>query len=85
VQLALQPETGVGGCDRRVPRVRENEVVRADQFQAAVLLRFVNDDLRTRGVQLAIHHERKVHEVHAHRAVVRSADAAELQGVAFAR
>jgi imidazolonepropionase-like amidohydrolase len=60
-----------------MPRLRENEIIGADQPQAAVRHRLVNHYLRTRGVQHAIGDQRQVHEVHPHGPHVGSADAAE--------
>src|SRR5262245_31673857 len=65
----------------RIPGLGEHEVVRADQLQASVRLRFVDHDLGARCVQDAIHHQRKVHEMHAHGARIGTTDAAELQEV----
>ena len=66
----------------RVPRVGENEVVRADQPQPAVRQRLVDHDLGPRRIQLAVEDQREVHVVEAHRSPVGPGDATELQAVA---
>src|SRR5205807_1987750 len=49
-----------------VPGVGENEIVGADQSEPSVRQWLVDHNLGTRGVQLAVHDEGQVHEVHPH-------------------
>src|ERR1041385_5198427 len=60
-----------------VPVACNHQKVRADELQVAVWHRFIDHDLRTRGVDDAGAHEGQVHIVESHRSRVRSAHAAE--------
>ena len=66
-----------------VPIGCNHEKVSANQLQMSVRHGFVDDDLRTRGVNDAGGHEAQVHKMHAHCSRVRSADAAEKKRVSF--
>lgn len=60
-----------------VPLVGQNKVVGADELQAAIGKRFVDDDLRLGRVDDATPDECAVDEMHAHGAGVGTADATE--------
>ena len=77
-QLRCSGVLGIG-----VPAVREHQVIRANQLQAAVRHRLVNHDLRLRRIDLAVADERHVDVVDAHRAAILTADAAKHRRVAF--
>ena len=66
-----------------VPRLGEYEIVGADQLEAAVRHRLIDDDLRTGRVQDSAFHQLAVDVVEAHRAGIRPADAAELEDVSL--
>src|SRR5262245_54061061 len=66
-----------------IPRVGENEVVGADQFQVSVWSGLVNYDLGTRGIQHTTVHQVSVYVVEPHCARFGSAHAPELKGVAL--
>ena len=67
----------------RIPVARQNQIVRADQPQAAVRERLVDHDLGTRRVQHAIEDQRKVHVVETHGTELAATDAAELESITF--
>src|SRR6478609_8295969 len=64
---------------RLVPLIREHEVIGANQADATVAGRFVDDDLGTPGIALTVNDKGTVEVVQSHRAGVRSAYAPELQ------
>src|SRR5437764_9191069 len=68
----------------RIPRLGEDQIIGAGQFQSSVWLRLIEDDLRTCDVHDAVAHERVIHIVEAHRPKVVSADATELKAIPLA-
>src|SRR5262245_37050256 len=68
---------------RGVPRISEDQIVRADQLQTAIGLRLVDHNLRSLRVENTGADERSIHVMQTHRAGIGPADASELQHVAF--
>ena len=66
-----------------IPRIGEDQIVRADQFQTAIRLRLVDHDLRPRRVEDSRADERSIHVMETHRTGIGPADTSELQHVAF--
>src|SRR6266481_6534191 len=60
-----------------IPVACNHQEVGADQLQMAVCHRFIDDDLRTRGVYYAGGHEGQVHVMESHRSRVGSAHTTE--------
>ncbi len=62
-----------------IPSAGDDKIVRSGQFHASVRLRFVEDDLGTRGIDDAAAHQGVIHEVEAHGPKVVAAHATEFK------
>src|SRR5262249_42115533 len=80
----LSAELGSDAGMLGVPRVGKGKGVGAGEFEAAVGLRFIKDDLGPHDVNDAVANQGVVHVVQAHSSRVGSADAAELEVIALA-